>query len=93
MFGNSFGGFVAMHYAARHPDHPAVVLSSTRLPSPPASRPPASRRSAAPRSRPRYERIYVDGELIPEAWADYMVKCLPLCNLVHPRRFGDAARG
>lgn len=30
VLGNSFGGMVAMHYAARHPDHPgAVVLSST----------------------------------------------------------------
>jgi proline iminopeptidase len=30
VFGNSFGGMVAMHYLARHPQHPAkVVLSST----------------------------------------------------------------
>ncbi len=30
VFGQSFGGMVAMHYAARHPDHPAkVILSST----------------------------------------------------------------
>jgi pimeloyl-ACP methyl ester carboxylesterase len=30
VFGNSFGGMVAMHYAARHPEHPrALVLSST----------------------------------------------------------------
>jgi proline iminopeptidase len=30
VLGNSFGGMVAMHYAARHPQHPAkVVLSST----------------------------------------------------------------
>ncbi len=30
VLGNSFGGMVAMHYAARHPDHPrALVLSST----------------------------------------------------------------
>lgn len=30
VLGNSFGGFVAQRYAARHPDHPAgIVLSST----------------------------------------------------------------
>lgn len=30
VFGQSFGGMVAMHYAARHPDHPAkLILSST----------------------------------------------------------------
>jgi proline iminopeptidase len=30
VFGNSFGGMVAMSYATRHPDHPAkLVLSST----------------------------------------------------------------
>jgi pimeloyl-ACP methyl ester carboxylesterase len=30
VLGNSFGGMVAMHYAARHPDHPGkLVLSST----------------------------------------------------------------
>src|SRR5437762_3589896 len=28
--GTSFGGFVAMHYAARHPEHPSkLILSST----------------------------------------------------------------
>src|SRR4029453_16253636 len=30
VFGTSFGGFVALNYALRHPDHPAkLVLSST----------------------------------------------------------------
>ncbi|MEX0367973.1 MAG: alpha/beta fold hydrolase, partial [Ruegeria sp.] len=30
VFGQSFGGMVAMHYAARHPTHPAkLILSST----------------------------------------------------------------
>lgn len=30
VFGQSFGGMVAMHYAARHPEHPAkLILSST----------------------------------------------------------------
>ena len=30
VFGQSFGGMVAMHYAARHPNHPArLILSST----------------------------------------------------------------
>src|ERR1700683_3795993 len=30
VYGNSFGGMVAMSYASRHPDHPAkLILSST----------------------------------------------------------------
>jgi proline-specific peptidase len=30
VFGTSFGGFVALNYAARHPDHPAkLIISST----------------------------------------------------------------
>ena len=62
--GNSFGGFVAIHYAARHPDHPRRWCCRARWPAAtPRCRPPASRRSAAREARACYERIFVDGDL------------------------------
>lgn len=85
VFGNSFGGFVAMHYAARHPDHPSkLVLSST-----------AARRHAeesarlfedlgGPRARELYESIFVRGE---EFDLDYATVNLPLYNR-RPSTFG-----
>jgi pimeloyl-ACP methyl ester carboxylesterase len=89
VFGNSFGGFVAMHHAARHPDHPAaVVLSSTlarRHTEVSAARFEALGGAEA---RAAYERIYVHNELSTEAWIDYMAICLPLYN-VQPSPFGD----
>lgn len=88
VLGNSFGGFVAIRYAARHPDHAAgLVLSSTL-----ASRHPelsAARFEAlgGPEARACYERIFVDGDMDAEAWIDYLAKCLPLYN-VQPSSFG-----
>ncbi len=81
VLGNSFGGFVAMRYASRHPEHPAkLVLSST-----------AARRygevSAArfeelggPAARASYEQIYVHENFTLEAWAEYARLCMPLYN-------------
>lgn len=77
VLGNSFGGMVAMHYAARHPDHPSkLVLSST-----------AARKNIA-RIVGAFRRMYGDDvATIAEAfWNDptaetrtsYMETCLPL---------------
>jgi proline iminopeptidase len=88
VLGNSFGGFVATRYAARHPDHPsALVLSSTlarRHRDVSAARFETLGGAAA---RACYERIYVHGDQSPDAWAAYMATCLPLYN-VQPSTFG-----
>ena len=64
VFGNSFGGFVAIRYAARHPDHPAARRAVEHA-GPPPPEVSAARFEAlgGPEARACYERIYVDGEL------------------------------
>jgi proline iminopeptidase len=88
VLGNSFGGFVAMHYAARHPDHPAkVILMSTQ-----ARRfeEETGRRFEAlggPEARATYEAMFVRGESTPELVARYFELNLPLYNR-RPSPFG-----
>jgi pimeloyl-ACP methyl ester carboxylesterase len=81
LLGNSFGGFVAMHAAARYPDlADRLVLMST------AARPhydtTAARFEAlgGPEAADAYRRVYVEQDGAPEAWMDYAAKCLPLYN-------------
>jgi proline iminopeptidase len=97
VLGTSFGGFVAIRYASRHPQHPAkVVLSST-----------LARRDAelierrflergGPDAAASYRRVYVDGDVSPEAWADYARLNLPVYGNVAsdfgPRRAWDNHR-
>jgi proline iminopeptidase len=89
VFGNSFGGFVAMHYAARHPDHAAkLVLSSTQ-----ARRHldvSAARFEAlgGPAARDCYLRVF-DGEPGPDDGLEYLERCMPLYNR-RPSSFGPA---
>jgi proline iminopeptidase len=75
--GSSFGGFVAMSYAGRHPDHPSkLVLDST------------SARLVIDRMFPVFERLGGAGAVdaakrfwsdpSPENLADYSQRCLPL---------------
>ena len=75
--GSSFGGFVAMSYAGRHPDHPSkLVLDST------------SARLVVDRMFPVFERLGGAGAVdaakrfwsdpSPENLADYSQRCLPL---------------
>jgi proline iminopeptidase len=88
VLGNSFGGFVAMHYAARHRDHPSkVVLMSTqarRFAAETASRFEAL---GGPEARETYEAMFVRGESSPELTARYFELNLPLYNRV-PSPFG-----
>jgi len=79
VYGNSFGGMVAMAYASRHPNHPAkLVLSST-----------AARVRLDLTSRIMEERGGAEARAIAErfwtsrddaAYADYMRVCMPLYN-------------
>jgi pimeloyl-ACP methyl ester carboxylesterase len=88
VLGLSFGGFVAIRYAARHAQHPSkLVLAST-----------LARRDAeliesrfaargGPEAAASYHRVYVDGDTSAEAWADYARVNLPLYGNV-PSGFG-----
>lgn len=76
VFGNSFGGMVAMHYAARHPDHPSKLILSSTTAWPDV---PAIGRA--------FERLGgpAVGDLALRFWADpaahgaeYLATCLPL---------------
>jgi proline iminopeptidase len=79
VYGNSFGGMVAMAYAARHPQHPAkLILSST-----------AARMRFDETYRMMEERGGKDARAIAErfwtttddgAIADYMRVCMPFYN-------------
>jgi pimeloyl-ACP methyl ester carboxylesterase len=88
VLGNSFGGFVAMTYAARHPDHPAkLILSSTQ-----ARRhgEESARRFEAlggPEARENYESVFV--RLEPDRGIRYMEENLPLYNR-RPMDFGPS---
>ncbi len=90
VLGQSFGGFVAQRYLARHPAHPAkVVLSST------------SGRSGDARISAMFERLggREAGDVARAWWADpspatwrrYEALCLPLYNQ-RPPADPDAAR-
>jgi pimeloyl-ACP methyl ester carboxylesterase len=79
VFGNSFGGMVAMSYAARHPDHPAkLILSSTaaRLRLDETLR--LMRERGGEEARSLAERFWTT----PDAagMQDYMRVCIPLYN-------------
>lgn len=88
VLGNSFGGFVAMHYAARHPGHPAaLVLVSTQ-----ARRHldvSADRFAALGGSEARdlYVRIFDGARASTEDWIEYASRCMPLYNTT-PSPFG-----
>ncbi|HEY1837105.1 MAG: alpha/beta hydrolase [Rhizomicrobium sp.] len=79
VYGNSFGGMVAMAYAARHPAHPAgLILSST------AARLHLDKTFAimeargGPEARKVAEQFWKTGD--ESAFADYLRVCSPLYN-------------
>ncbi|HXQ46698.1 MAG TPA: alpha/beta hydrolase [Caulobacteraceae bacterium] len=79
VYGNSFGGMVAMSYASRHPEHPAkLILSSTagallldvtyRM----------MEAKGGPKAREIAERFWTAPE--PGVTEEYMSVCMPLYN-------------
>ncbi len=81
LLGNSFGGFVAMHAAARHPalvDRLVLMSTAARR----HSQITAARfeRLGGPEARDAYRRVYVERDGAPDAWMEYAAKCLPLYN-------------
>jgi len=80
VFGQSFGGMVAMHYAARHPGHArALVLSSTAPRMHLHERVlPAFEAAGGARALRAATAFFADPD--PTRWADFARHCLPLYN-------------
>lgn len=88
VLGTSFGGFVAIHYAARHAAHPSKVVLSSTLATRDAAR--SERRfleRGGPEAAASYRRLFVDGDQTAESWADYVHLNLPLYSNT-PAGFG-----
>lgn len=77
--GNSFGGAVAMHYAARHPNHPGKLVLSSATGKPDAqARDDAFERLGGPEAAAIARRFFDED---PDgARDDYTRVCLPLYN-------------
>ena len=80
VFGQSFGGMVAMRYAARHPGHArGLVLSSTSAHMHLHERVlPAFEAAGGARALRAARAFFADPQ--PDTWADYARHCLPLYN-------------
>ena len=79
VLGQSFGGFVAMAYATRHPDHPAkLVLSSTAAKIRLAETFDIMQARGGKEARAIAERFWQTQD--QQATADYLRVCLPLYN-------------
>jgi proline iminopeptidase len=79
VYGNSFGGMVAMSYAARHPSHPAkLILSSTAGALKLDVTYAMMERKGGARAREIAERFWTTAE--PGVTDDYMNVCMPLYN-------------
>lgn len=84
VYGNSFGGMVALSYASRHPDHPAkVVFSSTAARMRLEETFEMMEELGGERARAVAEAFWTDPD--EGSRAEYMEVCLPLYNPVpHP---------
>jgi len=81
VYGNSFGGMVAMSYASRHPDHPAkVVFSSTAARMRLDITFDMMEQLGGERARVVAEKFWTDPD--DASRADYLEVCLPLYNPV-----------
>lgn len=79
VFGSSFGGMVAQHYLARHPDHPSqVVLACTSARLDVDVIADAFRRFGGEEAGAVARRFW-SGE--PDALVDYVVHCMPLYSV------------
>jgi proline iminopeptidase len=79
VYGLSFGGMVAMSYAARHPEHPSkLVLASTAAKMDLEATYQAMERLGGPEARHIATRFWTEPG--PEAVAAYMAVCMPLYN-------------
>lgn len=83
VYGSSFGGFVAMAYAVRHPDHPAgLILGSTALRAERERSYDAFERLGGPEARAVAKRT--DEDPSEENMREYIRVCLPLYSRSAP---------
>jgi len=81
VLGQSFGGFVAQHYAARHPEHPsAVVLSSTAARVHGEESAARFRALGGPDAEASYRRVFLRGDAGAEAFLEYLMTAMPHYN-------------
>jgi len=79
VYGLSFGGMVAMSYAARHPEHPAkLILASTAAKMDLEATNRMMERLGGPEARRIAARFW--SEPSAEAATEYMAVCMPLYN-------------
>jgi pimeloyl-ACP methyl ester carboxylesterase len=79
VFGLSFGGMVAMSYAARHPEHPSkLILASTAAKMDLNATNQMMERLGGPEARRIATRFWAEPSA--EAAAEYMAVCMPLYN-------------
>lgn len=78
VLGNSFGGFVAIAYAARYPEHPGKLILSCTYATPRFDRQHAVfERLGGAEARAASERFEVEGAT-PETMRDFARLCMPL---------------
>jgi proline iminopeptidase len=92
VLGQSFGGFVAQRYVARHPAHPAKVILSSTSPHLGLARKVAMfERLGGPNAGEAARRFWAEPN--ESTWAVYERLCRPLYNRVAPANRDAALRG
>ncbi|HEY6578004.1 MAG TPA: alpha/beta hydrolase [Rhizomicrobium sp.] len=91
VYGNSFGGMVAMSYASRHPEHPAkLILSSTAARMHLDETLHIMEERGGPEARAVAERFWTSAD--DRDFADYLRVCMPLYNPGDPTRWAAARK-
>lgn len=81
VLGTSFGGFVAIRYAGRHPRHPSkLILSSTLARRDLALVEARFLARGGPAAAAAFRRLYVDGDQSVESWVAFAEHNLPVYN-------------
>lgn len=86
--GLSFGSFVAIRYAARHPEHASkLILASTAARRYPELNERYFAALGGPEAAASFRRVFVEGDVTAESMIDYFTINMPLYNRV-PSGFG-----
>jgi proline iminopeptidase len=81
VLGTSFGGFVAIRYAARHPQHPSKLILSSTLARPDFGLVESRfAQIGGPAAAAAYRRLYAEGDQSLENWLAFAENNLPLYN-------------